>query len=156
MIRPATNQDVGAIARLERILFGADAWTEAQIVEELLGPGRQVLVIPTGPIQDSAGLTLESAGESGICGYVVTRLVDDVADLQRIGVHPDAQRHGLASALLAEAVKRPAARMLLEVAESNHPARALYATSGFVEIHRRSNYYRDGSDALVLERGQGG
>ena len=90
--------------------------------------------------------------EAGISGYVVTRLVDDVADLQRIGVHPDAQRHGLASALLAEAMKRPAARMLLEVAESNAAARAFYARAGFVEIHRRPNYYRDGSDALVLER----
>ena len=47
MIRPATTSDVGAIAGLERILFGADAWTEAQITEELVGAGRQVLVIAT-------------------------------------------------------------------------------------------------------------
>ena len=145
MIRPATTSDVGTIAHLERILFGADAWTEAQITEELVGPGRQALVI-------AAPDALSGTGErDGIAGYVVTRLVDDVADLQRIGVHPDAQRHGLASALLAEAVKRPAARMLLEVAESNAAARSFYAKAGFVEIHRRANYYRDGSDALVLE-----
>ena len=42
--------------------------------------------------------------------------------------------------------------MLLEVAESNAAARAFYAKAGFVEIHRRPNYYRDGSAALVLER----
>ena len=45
MIRPATTSDVGAIAGLERILFGADAWTEAQITEELVeraaGPGHR-------------------------------------------------------------------------------------------------------------------
>ena len=114
-----------------------------------MGAGRQVLVIA---VPDVLSGTRERAGEAGISGYVVTRLVDDVADLQRIGVHPDAQRHGLASALLAEAMKRPAARMLLEVAESNAAARAFYAKAGFVEIHRRPNYYRDGSDALVLER----
>ena len=149
MIRPGTTEDVGAIAHLERILFGADAWTQAQITEELVGTGRQVLVVA---IPDALPGTRERPRESGISGYVVTRLVDDVADLQRIGVHPDAQRHGLASALLAEAMKRPAARMLLEVAESNAAARAFYAKTGFVEIQRRQNYYRDGSDALVLER----
>ena len=148
MIRLATTSDVGTIAHLERILFGANLIV-AQITEELVGAGRQVLVIATESSPDIDPGTDERAG---ISGYVVTRLVDDVADLQRIGVHPDAQRHGLATALLAEAMKRPAARMLLEVAESNAVARAFYARAGFVEIHRRPKYYRDGSDALVLER----
>jgi ribosomal-protein-alanine N-acetyltransferase len=135
VIRLATTDDIGAIAELELVLFGADAWSEHQVAEELAGVGREVLV---------------EDGETGLLGYVVTMLVGDVADLQRIGVRPEQRRRGLASALLAEALR--GSRMLLEVAETNEAARAFYATAGFVEIDRRRHYYRDGSDALVLER----
>ena len=41
-------------------------------------------------------------------------------------------------------------RILLEVAENNLPARKLYESCGFKEIHRRKNYYAD-SDALIME-----
>lgn len=136
MIRPATPGDIDAIAELERVLFAADAWTVDQIAGELAGVGREVLV----------------SDEDQLTGYVVSMLIGDVADLQRIGVRPERQRHGLASELLAEALKRPAARTLLEVAETNHAARAFYGRHGFVEIDRRRRYYRDGTDALVLAR----
>jgi len=142
VIRPATEADVGAIAALERTLFGADAWTREQITQELAGAGREVLVA-TGSADDPP---------EGLTGYVATMLIADVIDLQRIAVRPELQRRGLASALVAEALKRPAERMLLEVAETNEAARAFYATVGFVEIGRRRHYYSDGSDALVLER----
>jgi [ribosomal protein S18]-alanine N-acetyltransferase len=136
VIRRASAADVPAIAALEVVLFGDDAWSQEQVGEELFGPGRQGLV----------------AEEDEVSGYAITMLVDDVADLQRIGVHPARQRHGLAAALLTESLRRPAARMLLEVAQGNVAARALYARHGFVEIHRRESYYRDGSAALVLQR----
>ena len=42
-------------------------------------------------------------------------------------------------------------RILLEVAETNTPARKLYESFGFNVIHRRKNYYAD-SDALIMER----
>jgi ribosomal-protein-alanine N-acetyltransferase len=43
-----------------------------------------------------------------------------------------------------------AARMLLEVAEDNAAARALYAAAGFAPAGRRPRYYPDGRDALLL------
>jgi len=135
VIRPATLDDVPALVALERLLFGADAWSEAQVREELRGPGREVLV----------------AEDESPVGYVVTLLVGKVADLQRIGVHPERQRQGLAAALLAKAVERPAERMLLEVSEDNEAALAFYAQRGFVEIGRRPGYYRSGAAAIVME-----
>jgi len=135
VIRPATLDDVPALVALERLLFGADAWSEAQVREELRGPGREVLV----------------AEDESSVGYVVTLLVGKVADLQRIGVHPERQRQGLAAALLAKAVERPAERMLLEVSEDNEAALAFYAQRGFVEIGRRPGYYRSGAAAIVME-----
>ena len=40
--------------------------------------------------------------------------------------------------------------MFLEVAVTNHAARALYAAHGFTEAGLRRHYYSDGTDALIL------
>jgi ribosomal-protein-alanine N-acetyltransferase len=136
MIRPATLDDAEAISALEAVLFGPDAWTLEQVVEELSGIGRR-------------GWVMVSTGR--IAGYVITREVGEVADLQRIGVHPDAQRQGLAGRLLDAALAGTAAdRMLLEVAEDNEAALAFYTRRGFVEIDRRPRYYRSGAAAIVM------
>ena len=63
-------------------------------------------------------------------------------------------RGALNEADVAEAMREAAARgaqaVLLEVAEPNVAARALYAGFGFQEVGQRRHYYADGSDALVL------
>jgi ribosomal-protein-alanine N-acetyltransferase len=51
---------------------------------------------------------------------------------------------------MAEAVRRGAVEIFLEVAEPNAAARALYACAGAREVGRRPRYYADGADALVL------
>lgn len=136
-LRPAGAGDVAAVVDLERLLFGADAWNEAQVREELTGERRQAWV----------------AGDP-VVGYVVTSAAGDVVDLQRIAVHPDHQRQGLARLLLDTAVAAGKAaradRMLLEVSAANTAGLAFYAAAGFVEIDRRRRYYRDGTDAVVM------
>jgi ribosomal-protein-alanine N-acetyltransferase len=140
-VRRATAGDVPAVAALDRELFGVDAWSADQVADELLGEHRRAWVV----------------GEP-VTGYAVTRTVGDVTDLQRIAVHPRHRRRGLARALLdaaAEGSEPEAAaghRMLLEVSAGNAGALAFYTAEGFVEIARRRRYYRDGSDALVLQR----
>lgn len=133
-LRPATADDVAAVHALEQELFGADAWSSGAVREELTGPRRTALV----------------ACDPDVVGYVVTREAGDVVDLQRIAVHPARRRHGLARRLLTEAAC--AERMLLEVSATNTAALAFYAGEGFAEIARRRRYYRDGSDAVVMER----
>lgn len=133
MIRPASPSDAPAIVALENLLFGGDAWPSATVVQTL--GSRTVLV----------------ADDDGLAGYVVVVLAGDVADLERIGVHPERQRSGLATALLAAARDAvPAERMLLEVRADNEAALGFYGRAGFVEIDRRRRYYRDGADAIVL------
>ena len=133
-IRQATAADVPAVAALDRMLFAVDAWSEGHVADELLGEHRRAWVV----------------GDP-VVGYIVTRTVDDVTDLQRIAVHPDPRRRGLARALLGTAAAH-GHRMLLEVSADNAGAVGFYTTEGFVEIGRRRRYYRDGSDALVLQR----
>lgn len=88
-------------------------------------------------------------------GFVVWRVVADEAEIITIGVHPDARKAGIASAMLviieADAKKRGATKMFLEVAENNHPARALYQHNGYVQIGIRPKYY-DGVDAILMEK----
>ena len=140
MIRPATDADAQGIAELEGLLFGVDAWSVDQVRDELTGVGR-------------AGLVSTSGGSGGeVDGYVITREIGDVVDLQRIGVHPELRRTGLATALLGAALGGSSAdRMLLEVAEDNEAALAFYAQRGFVEIDRRPRYYRSGAAAIVMQ-----
>lgn len=141
-LRPARSADAARVATLEAALFGDDAWSSAQVVEELSAPGRAMLVAHG---EDPSALT----------GYAVLAVAGDVADLLRIGVDPTARRSGVASALLSylrcAASGAGAERMLLEVSAANSGAAAFYAAAGFVEIHRRPRYYRDGSDARVLQ-----
>ncbi len=133
-IRAATGEDLAAVHALEVELFGADAWSE-QTVLATLARGR-VLV----------------AEDEVLLGYVVLVDAGELADLERIGVRGDHQRAGLASALLDAALRDTGPdRVLLEVRADNEPALAFYARAGFVEIDRRRRYYRDGTDALVLE-----
>ena len=132
-VRPAKAADLDAVATLEEALFGDDAWSHASVAAEV-----------------SAGRVLV-ADDDGVAGYVVTLHAGDVVDLMRIAVRSDRRRRGLAHALLAAATTGH--RMLLEVSERNAGAIAFYTAEGFTEIARRRRYYRDGSAAVVMQRG---
>jgi [ribosomal protein S18]-alanine N-acetyltransferase len=138
VLRDAAEGDAEAVATAEQELFGADAWTPALVADALAG---------------RTALLAEVDGV--IAGYAVLAVAGEVADLERIAVLAPHRRSGLATALLnatrARARAAGAARLLLEVSESNRGARAFYATRGSVELDRRRRYYRDGSDALVLQ-----
>jgi ribosomal-protein-alanine N-acetyltransferase len=141
ILRRAATADLPALTALEATLFGDDAWTGSAVREELEGPGRHALV---------------AVADGTVVGYAVTMRSHDLADLQRIAVHPTHRRHGIARRLLEELVARAAeegaSRLLLEVRAGNAGALGLYAEAGFVEIDRRRRYYRDGSDAIVMRR----
>jgi ribosomal-protein-alanine N-acetyltransferase len=147
-IRPGDGEDTDAVARLERDALGADAWSAGLVAEGLAGR------IPT-TVYLVADL---AAGEPdrGVVGYAAASVVADVAELQRIAVDAGRRRTGVASGLLArveaEALRRHADRLLLEVRVDNAAACAFYAARGFVEIDRRARYYADGTTAVVLQK----
>jgi [ribosomal protein S18]-alanine N-acetyltransferase len=131
---------LAGLVALEADLFD-DAWDTAALTDLVAGYGRRLHVVGSG---------------ADVQGYVLTQNLGDFVDLLRIGTAPSARRGGVATALFdaacADARDEGAARVLLEVSEANAGARAFYDRHGFVEIDRRPGYYRDGSDALVLER----
>ena len=145
-VRPATADDVAAVAALERDNLGADAWSERLVADGVSGG------LPT-----VRYLVAEVDGV--VVGHATASIVADIAELQRIAVDPAHRRTGLATALLdavAEAARAEGAdRLLLEVREDNAGALAFYRARGFVEVDRRRRYYRDGATALVLRRSLG-
>jgi ribosomal-protein-alanine N-acetyltransferase len=71
-----------------------------------------------------------------------------------VAVAPGWRRRGIARWLLgfalAQAARAGAGRALLEVRESNAPARALYANMGFVHLGLRRDYYTEPLENAVV------
>lgn len=107
---------------------------------------------------DAISLQLALPGVFGFLhprgGMLLARATADEAEILTLAVEPRARRQGIATALLrealAEARKRGAGSVLLEVSVTNMAARVLYGRAGFVEVGRRPRYYADGTDAIIL------
>jgi ribosomal-protein-alanine N-acetyltransferase len=95
-----------------------------------------------------------------IAGFIMSRLVEDEAEILSVAVAGPRRGRGLARNLLNLHLRRLAAlgarAVLLEVDEHNTAAIRLYDRAGFREISRRPNYYPGPGGkavtALVLRR----
>jgi tRNA threonylcarbamoyladenosine biosynthesis protein TsaB len=89
-------------------------------------------------------------------GFLLATRIADEAEILTIAVHPQVRRKGLGSMMLArlseELGSLGIAKLFLDVAEGNAPARALYLAAGFAETGRRRAYYADGDDAILMTR----
>lgn len=144
IIRPVESFDIPVLLTLHQAAFTApwdQRWSERSFAEILRMPG--------------AGARIAALGTEPV-GFVLARIAADEAELLLIGIHPAHRRQGLARALLdhviAELRGSGVTRILLEVAESNQAALALYRAAGFRAVGRRPRYYQGESaaDALIL------
>lgn len=81
----------------------------------------------------------------------------DELHILEIAVQPEYRRQGVASLLLGELVKHHgklgARKALLEYrAVDSQTSGALYRKMGFVEVGRRKKYYKDGQDAVLMDK----
>ena len=97
--------------------------------------------------------------ENSLIGFLAYSMVLDEAEILNIAVHPNYQGLGVACSLLNAALTgfRSAGvkRCLLEVRESNAPARSLYENLEFQVDGVRKNYYPSGTgreDALLMSK----
>ncbi|HEY3930039.1 MAG TPA: ribosomal protein S18-alanine N-acetyltransferase [Candidatus Koribacter sp.] len=143
-IRESTPLDLPAILEIERANPSAAHWNEAAYAE-----------LWNNPETTRIGFVAEFDGV--IAAFVVAHNVTDDWELENIAVRPDAQRQGIARALIGkldEVLKKAGAeRILLEVREGNSAARQLYESNGFVIVGRRKSYYQSPQeDALLFEK----
>lgn len=142
--------DASALARLHAAIFPR-GWVAEEFRRLLTGTG-------------AVGLAARAPGAEEAAGFALGRAVAGEVEIITLGVLPEVRRLGFGAALLAaladRAARRGCGRMVLEVAEDNAAARALYRRHGFGEIGRRARYYRrpggEAVDAIVLSRRLGG
>lgn len=135
---------VRSITQLEGELFGRGAWNANMVREELDAPARTYLLDVLG-----------EAEQTVVRGYAGFWYDGEDAELMTIGVGKAYQRQGIAAALLQalvdEAKRQGASRMLLEVRVDNDPALALYQRFGFERMGLRKRYYQpEGIDAYTM------
>jgi ribosomal-protein-alanine N-acetyltransferase len=97
-------------------------------------------------------LVSESLGE--IVGFVVGRQVVDEGEVLNIAIRRGGRRSGVGSALLGAILaifrEQKAARVFLEVRESNAAALAFYQVNGFRRVGSRPGYYHHPDEAALM------
>ena len=140
VIRPVTWRDFRSVLALERACFPNDAWPWIDILASLTFP-------------DTVRLEAEREGEP--VGFVIgdRRRGEGVGWIASIGVHPQFRRRGIGHQLLERCEKELGTiRVRLTLRRSNLGAQRLYRVSGYAEIGVWDRYYRDGEDALLMEK----
>ena len=141
MIMKMTQCHVSQIAELEKICFN-DPWSENSIASELGNRLSHWLVVLDG---------------EKVVGYVGSQTVLGETDMMNIAVHPDYRKQGIATELIEALIQvlkeRGSHSLMLEVRESNDPAKELYLKMGFKLVGIRKNYYRNPKEnALILRK----
>jgi ribosomal-protein-alanine N-acetyltransferase len=143
-VRAIAAADLAPLAALHQTVFTDDGWPETALSALFESPGV---------------FGFAAAAAAGPAAFILARVAADDSEILTLAVAEAFRRCGLGRALLqaamAEARRRGARRLVLEVAESNASAIALYAGQGCRPIGRRRRYYRrtDGSgatDGLLL------
>jgi [ribosomal protein S18]-alanine N-acetyltransferase len=142
-IRQATSQDIDALTQVHAASFD-QTWSAATIAQFLT----------------SAKVFVSTPRPYGFIpnGFIIVQAAADEAEIITLAVMPDARGQGLASRLMAYAIKElqndRCERLFLEVATDNHAALALYKRFDFQPQGLRKGYYqRLGGhrvDALVM------
>ncbi len=136
-VRRAAAADIAFLAALEKDTFSLPQ--SAKDFENML---------------DAEDKTLLVAEANGVpVGYIGAYTVLGETDILTVAVDPAARRQGIGRLLLEtlfRALSGKSNAIYLEVRESNAPARALYASLGFVEVGRRRGYYKRPTEDAVL------
>ena len=139
-------EDIDGILDIETASF-AQPWGRLTILDELM-------------VSDAVRLgarTPSPQADAALIGFLFARVLDDEMHLMKLAVDPQWRMRGAASALLraalAEARRRRAVSIVVEVRSTNRGAIGFYRKAGFKTIGVRPNYYpQTGENALVMSK----
>jgi len=141
-LRDYRSEDLDTIASIEQQCFpSAIAFRRDSLIKMLYADSHAIIA---------------EAPDREIAGFAVYRKVNRVTgSLLTLDVLPQHRRQGLGSQLVAACTERleriGVEKLQLRVALNNHEAQALYERLGLRRLRIDRAFYRDGSDALVLE-----
>ncbi len=144
VLSEASSRDAAAIAPLHAASFRR-GWSEQEV---------------EGLLIDRHVVAHRATVSGKLVGFIMSRQVEDEAEILSVAVAGARRGRGLARNLLTLHLRRLAGlgcrTVFLEVDEHNKPAIRLYQRAGFHEISRRPNYYAapgaKPAAALVLRR----
>jgi [ribosomal protein S18]-alanine N-acetyltransferase len=140
--------DMDRVLEMEHQGFGKDAYSRNLFAELSARPQNLFLVALRDPKEG------QPSGPGEVCGYIVTSVKGERAELVSITVDPAERGKGVASALLRSTRRRlllcGVSRFYLMVRCGNVPAIRLYEKFGFRRLRRSQKYYEDGSDAWIM------
>jgi ribosomal protein S18 acetylase RimI-like enzyme len=128
------------VRELEKICFGRDAWPWIDTLAALTFPQT---------------VRLKAIADDRVVGFIIgdRRRLKRTGWIASIGVHPDYRRRGIGRNLLEvceDSLAMP--RIRLSLRHSNDAALRLYRQAGYVRIDTWTRYYRDGEDAIIMEK----
>lgn len=138
-LQSATWRDVFPIHRLEKRCFGEDAWPWIDVLGALSSPG---------------AIHLKLTEDEQIVGYLIgERRSKKIGWIAAIAVDPGWRRRGLGAWLMSAAEAELGTECVrLSLRGSNQAAFHLYHKLGYRQVDRWTGYYRDGEDALIMEK----
>ena len=149
-IRNATAHDLRSIMKLERSCPTAAHWSEQQYsdaIARIEQTTERLLLIADADRE-------EDRSRSSLIGFLVARHASQEWELENIMVAAQERQKGIGAALLAALLDRMrqsgSKQILLEVRESNAPARKLYEKAGFRATGRRKLYYSNPPEDAIL------
>ena len=126
------------LCELEAKCFG-DPWTRQMFVDSLSSKYTQAL---------------GAFCEDKLVGYVMWLFAGDCFEILNVATDPSMRRRGIARKMIkllaGYAGECQINNILLEVRQSNTPARTLYESLGFVDVGVRKNYYKNPIENAIL------
>jgi [ribosomal protein S18]-alanine N-acetyltransferase len=140
-VRKFRAAELDRIMEIEHSSFGKDAYDRNLFAEFFHKCGDLFLV---------------AARRGRVCGYMITCIRGERAELVSVAVEPALRGRGAGSALLESTLRRlrrrGAARLVLMVRPANTAARAFYEKFGFRPVRTVRKYYEDGEDGLLMTK----
>ena len=141
LIRRARREDYPAFAAIEAEHPGYPAWGEKGFA---------------GEEANRSSVTLTAVADGRPAGFINFWILRPQVQLNTLAVGRAFLRRGAATALISKlleyASKNLCREVDLEVNEHNAAAIALYTRHGFVLVGRRSKFYNNADDALLLRK----
>lgn len=136
-IKNFSVQYIDDVYEIEKTCF-SNPWSRADIAKQL-------------ELDTSYFYVAEVDGKTA--GYMGLQIFSGEGYVTNVAVLPEYRRHGIASALLSEAMKNDMQFITLEVRESNSPAISLYEKMQFEDLGTRPNFYSNPTEnAKIMTR----
>ena len=125
MSRMPSPSIVEGILRIDRVAFGDEWMMDQQTFREALNATRRARIFV-------------SHGDGQLTGFVIAGITDSYGFIQRLAVHPDFQRHGVAGSLVQNSLSwihsRGCSSTVVNTEVSNAAALSIYEKNGFVPL----------------------